>query len=133
MSNIRLKSKNAVEFMLYSCCGITLNDTVELMLQKIVARAYRDAASHVLSIEEDVREQNDSEPKNVKEAAAYVPADRILIETDCPYLSPEPLRGKLCHSGLITFTAQKVAEIKNTSTENILNLTLQNAKCLFNL
>lgn len=71
--------------------------------------------------------------KKLPDVVRMLPEDRILLETDCPYLSPEPLRGKLCHSGLITFTAQKVAEIKNTSTENILNLTLQNAKCLFNL
>lgn len=71
--------------------------------------------------------------KKLPDVVKILPEDRILLETDCPYLSPEPLRGKLCHSGLITFTAQKVAEIKDTSTENILNLTLQNAKFLFNL
>ena len=70
MIKIKSKSENAVEFMLYSCCGIELDDEASDILQKIVARAYRDAASHVLSVEKDWWEQNDSEPKNAKDAAS---------------------------------------------------------------
>ncbi len=62
-----------------------------------------------------------------------IPDNRLLVETDCPYLAPEPFRGKLCHSGYITLTAQKIAELKNTSLENILNLTKENALKLFNI
>ena len=71
--------------------------------------------------------------KKLPDVVKILPDDKILLETDCPYLSPEPLRGKLCHSGLITFTAQKVAEIKGTDTETLLCTTLKNAKNLFNL
>ena len=38
--------------------------------------------------------------------------ENIVLETDCPYMAPEPFRGKECHSGMIRFTAQKVADIK---------------------
>ena len=71
--------------------------------------------------------------KKLPDVVKILPDDKILLETDCPYLSPEPLRGKLCHSGLITFTAKKLAEFKGTTTENVLVRTLQNAKNLFNL
>ena len=71
--------------------------------------------------------------RRLPDVVRMLPEDRILLETDCPYLSPEPLRGKLCHSGLITFTAQKVAEIRGTTFQNILNQTLQNAKSFFKL
>ncbi|MBQ8793649.1 MAG: TatD family hydrolase, partial [Clostridia bacterium] len=59
------------------------------------------------------------------------PDELLLVETDCPYLAPVPYRGKLCHSGMIKYTAQKIAEIRSTTTEQILNLTAKNAKNLF--
>lgn len=71
--------------------------------------------------------------RRLPEVIEITPTDRLLVETDCPYLAPEPLRGKLCHSGLITLTAQKIAEIKGTNTETILNETNKNAKVLFGL
>ena len=71
--------------------------------------------------------------RKLPEVVAAIPDDRLLLETDCPYLAPEPYRGKLCHSGLIALTAQKVAEIRNTSREEVLNLSMQNAKSLFGL
>ena len=71
--------------------------------------------------------------RKLPDVVAVIPDDRLLLETDCPYLAPEPYRGKLCHSGLITLTAQRVAEIRNTSREEILNLSMQNAKSLFRL
>lgn len=71
--------------------------------------------------------------KKLPDVVKIIPDNLLLVETDCPYLAPEPYRGKLCHSGLIKYTAQKIAEIRNTTTEQILNLTAKNAKKLFNL
>ncbi len=65
------------------------------------------------------------------EVAKYVPADRLMIETDCPYLSPVPHRGKRNSSLFIGHTAEKVAEIRGVSVEEIANTTLENAKRLF--
>ena len=62
-----------------------------------------------------------------------IPLDRLLLETDCPYLCPEPYRGKLCHSGYITLTAKKVAEILSVSSDFLLRATLENAKNLFSI
>lgn len=74
--------------------------------------------------------------KNAKKAVEVlktVPDDRILIETDCPYLTPEPHRGKRNDSGYIRFVAQKVAEIKGYSFEEVDDITTRNAKRLFGI
>lgn len=68
-----------------------------------------------------------------KEVAAYVPLDRIVIETDCPYLTPEPHRGKRNSSLYIHYVAEKLAEIKGISVEEVENATFENAKRLFNI
>lgn len=65
------------------------------------------------------------------EVAAYVPDDRLLIETDCPYMAPIPFRGKRNDSTRIPYTAQRLAEIRATSAEEILRLTCENAHRLF--
>ena len=63
----------------------------------------------------------------------YVPDDRLIIETDCPYLTPEPFRGKRNDSSYISYTARKIAEIKGTTVEEIARITTANAKRLFNI
>ena len=68
-----------------------------------------------------------------KEVAAYVPLDRIVIETDCPYLTPEPYRGKRNSSLYIHYVAEKIAEIKGITVEEVENATFENAKRLFNI
>lgn len=65
------------------------------------------------------------------EAAAALPLERIVLETDCPYMAPEPMRGKECNSAMIRYTAEKLAEIKNSSVEKVLQITEQNARRLF--
>ena len=67
------------------------------------------------------------------EVAAMVPDDRLLIETDCPYMTPVPFRGKRCDSSFIPYTAEKLAEVRNTTAENILDITRINANTLFGL
>lgn len=68
-----------------------------------------------------------------KEAALAVPLDRILIETDCPYLAPHPLRGTLNHSGNLEYTCRAVAEIKGISEEECAAVTEENAKRFFGI
>lgn len=67
------------------------------------------------------------------EVAKYVPSDRLLIETDAPYMTPVPFRGKRCDSLYIPYTAERIAELRETTAQEILNLTCQNAKTLFNI
>lgn len=67
------------------------------------------------------------------EVAKFIPLDRLLLETDCPYMAPVPFRGKTCHSGHIAFVAERIAEIKGVTKEEILSATSANAKKLFNI
>lgn len=71
--------------------------------------------------------------RRVKEAAAVVQKDRILIETDSPYLSPEPNRGRLNHSANLCYTASALGEACGESFEEIIKITNINAKRLFGI
>lgn len=71
--------------------------------------------------------------RSLREVAALVPLDRMLIETDAPYLPPEPHRGKINFSGYLPFTAKAVADVKGCSIEEIARCTTENAKRLFNV
>ncbi len=66
------------------------------------------------------------------EVVKELPLDRLLLETDAPYLSPEPFRGKRCKSDLIYFTARRIAEIKEIAVEEVLKASMENIKTLFN-
>lgn len=63
----------------------------------------------------------------VQEVAAWAPEDRILVETDSPYLAPVPKRGRANEPAYVVHTAQRVAELRSTSVEEIQRLTTQNA------
>lgn len=65
------------------------------------------------------------------EVAAAVPADRLLLETDAPYLAPEPCRGQRNHSGLIVHTARRLAELRGETAEDLCQQTYENACRLF--
>ncbi len=67
------------------------------------------------------------------EVAKIVPEDRLVLETDAPYMSPVPFRGKRCTSLLIPYTAQKIAEVRNTEVQSLLDATDRNARELFNI
>lgn len=69
----------------------------------------------------------------VREVVASVPADRLLIETDCPYLAPHPMRGRLNHSGYLHYTAEAIAAVRGVSVDELATLTHQNADRLFGL
>ena len=62
-----------------------------------------------------------------------VSIENILLETDCPYLSPEPNRGKRNDSSNLIYVAQKIAEIKNISLNEVTEKTKLNAKKLFDI
>lgn len=70
--------------------------------------------------------------KNAEEIINMVPNDKMLIETDSPYLAPEPNRGKRNDSSNLTYIAQKIAEVKNMEIEEVAKLTYENASKLFN-
>lgn len=71
--------------------------------------------------------------KEVKESAKVVPLEKVLIETDAPYLSPSPNRGKRNEPSYVRFVAEEIASLKNHSVEEIAKQTTQNANRLFGL
>lgn len=71
--------------------------------------------------------------KKLPDVVKMLPEDKILLETDAPYLAPVPFRSKTNNSAMIYLTAEKIAEIRGTSTEHILNVTFDNAKKMLNI
>jgi len=67
------------------------------------------------------------------EAIKEIPAEYILLETDCPYLAPHPHRGKRNDSGYLPLVAQRIAEIKNIEVGEIIAMTGENARRFFNI
>ena len=67
------------------------------------------------------------------ETAASIPLDRIVLETDCPFMAPEPYRGKRNHPGYLYRMAEKLAEIRGISLEEVHTATFENAKRLYRI
>ena len=67
----------------------------------------------------------------VREAVLAVPRDRLLVETDCPYLAPHPMRGKLNHSGYLEYTLAQIAGLWGVSVQQAADRTRKNAELLF--
>jgi TatD DNase family protein len=68
-----------------------------------------------------------------KEVAVVLPKDKVLIETDCPYLAPHPNRGKLNHSGYLNYTNKTLAELWNITEDECAKITEENARRVFGL
>lgn len=74
--------------------------------------------------------------KNAKRAISaceVIPTDRLMLETDCPYMAPVPLRGERCDSSMIQYTAAKMGEIKGFSAEEMIEICNKNADRFFGL
>lgn len=71
--------------------------------------------------------------KMLKEVVAGIPLEKILLETDCPYLPPQAFRGKRNEPAYLTYIAEEIAKIKNVSVETVADITSENAVKLFGL
>lgn len=69
--------------------------------------------------------------KKLAEAVEIVPMDRLVLETDCPYLAPEPHRGTRNNSQNLTYVVQRLAELKGVSCEEIIRQTEENARKMY--
>ncbi len=67
------------------------------------------------------------------DVAEMIPLDRLLLETDCPYMSPVPMRGKRNNSAYIEYVAEKIAGIRGISSQELLDKTADNTRILFNI
>lgn len=71
--------------------------------------------------------------KKLREVVDYVPLDKIVLETDSPYLSPEPFRSKRNYSAYLSYVAEKIAEIKKIDVDEVYNTTWNNAHELYRI
>ena len=71
--------------------------------------------------------------KKAVEVASRIPLDRLVLETDCPYMAPEPFRGKRNDPGYLYRMAEKLAEIRGVSVEEIHRITTENGKRLYRI
>ena len=71
--------------------------------------------------------------KKLKEVAEYTPLSQIVLETDCPYLAPTPFRGKRNDSSKIAYVAEELAAIKQVSVEEVIRITNENGRRLYNI
>ena len=94
-----------------------------------LARRYHDLGFLISFAGPVTYSKNDA----LREAAASLPLDAIVIETDCPYLSPQPQRGKRNEPANIRYTAEQIAEVRNESVDVIANHIVVNALGLFRL
>lgn len=71
--------------------------------------------------------------KKALKALAEVPVERLLLETDCPYMAPVPFRGKRCDSSMIAYTAAAAAEIKGMDVQELIDITCENGKRFYGI
>lgn len=94
------------------------------MARELVRRGWYISFSGVVSFKN---------ASKIKEVASIVPDDRILIETDAPYLAPHPFRGKINHSGRLLYTAEALAQARGCDAEQIALITRKNTFDLFGI
>ncbi len=74
-----------------------------------------------------------SKAESVREVARSIPLDRVMVETDCPYLAPVPFRGKRCEPYMVKYTATELGRLHDLGLEEISEITTRNASRFFNL
>ena len=114
-----LKQKNVSRKGIFHCCPLN-----QELVKEAVKLGYYISLSGVITFKN---------AKNVEEILNLIPEDKLLIETDSPYLSPEPLRGTRNNSINVKYVAEKIAKVKNKSVEEIAKITSENAKNIFNI
>ena len=114
-----LKGNNVVKKGIFHCCPLNR----ELVKEALKLDFYISFAGPITF----------KNSKNADEIIEMVPDDKILIETDSPYLSPEPLRGKRNDSRNVRYMAQKIAEVKKVPLEQVADITYKNANRIFSI
>ena len=71
--------------------------------------------------------------RKLKAVAEYAPLNQILLETDCPYMAPEPVRGTRCDSSLIRYVGEYIAQLRGISAEEVFRTTAENARRVYGL
>ena len=95
--------------------------------------ALREARDRGLLVTEAIWTRYQPMRRRIREVVEYLPMDRILLETDCPYLAPEPNRGKRNSSLNLPFVIRQIAEIKGIDPQEVEEITCRNAKEFFRI
>lgn len=120
MDTIQILKENEVKQKgIFHCCPLN----IELIKEALKLDFY-------ISFSGNITFKNS---KNANICVKEVPLDRILIETDSPYMSPEPFRGKRNTPANVKYIAQKIAEIKEKTIEQIAKQTYENTEKIFNI
>ena len=114
-----LKENNVIRKGIFHCCPLNME-----LIKEAVKLGFYISLSGVITFKN---------VKNAEEIINIIPEDKLLIETDSPYLSPEPMRGKRNNSMNVRYVAEKIASVKNKTIEEIAELTSKNAKKIFNI
>ena len=114
-----MKNYNVIKKGVFHCCPLN----IELVKEALKLEFYISFAGPATF----------KNSKNANEVIEMVPNNRILIETDSPYLAPEPNRGKRNDSRNVKYIAQKLAEVKKIDIEEIAKITYDNACRIFKI
>lgn len=114
-----LKQNNVNKKGIFHCCPLNME-----LIKEAIKLDFYISLSGVITFKN---------AKNVDEIINMIPEDRLLIETDSPYLSPEPMRGKRNNSMNVKYVAEKIADVKNKTLEEIAEITSNNAKRIFEI
>ena len=114
-----LKQNNVNKKGIFHCCPLN-----QELVKEAVKLGFYISLSGVITFKN---------AKNVGEILSLIPEDKLLIETDSPYLAPAPLRGTRNNSMNVKYVAEKIAKIKDKTIEEIAELTNKNAKEIFKL
>lgn len=71
--------------------------------------------------------------EKTRKVAEQIPLENLVVETDCPYMAPEPLRGKVCDSSMLKFIIQKIADVRNISFDEVMEQSFENAFKLYRI
>jgi TatD DNase family protein len=115
-----IKNYPAVQFV-FHCYGGSLSFTEKLLQLKNIHFSFTGNITYAKTNAE------------ILAVVKRIPLEKIMLETDCPYLAPVPHRGKRNEPKLVSFVAEKIAEIKNLTTDEISTITTQNATTFFSL
>ena len=114
-----LKENNVIKKGIFHCCPLNME-----LIKEAIKLGFYISLSGVITFKN---------VKNAEEIINMIPEDKLLIETDSPYLSPEPMRGKRNNSMNVKYVAEKIANVKNKTLEEIAELTSKNAEIIFNI
>jgi len=114
-----LKENNVIKKGVFHCCPLNME-----LIKEAIKLGFYISLSGVITFKN---------VKNAEEIIEIIPEDKLLIETDSPYLSPEPMRGKRNNSMNVRYVAEKIASVKNKTIEEIAEITSNNAKRIFNI